>query len=276
MLRRSSPPRPGHLPNGFTLIELMIAISIMALMAVLTWRGIDGMTSAQARLKERTDAVLSLQAGLNQWSADLDAVASFPSAAAIDWDGRALRLTRRLVSRAAGQTEDAVVVAWARRDVAGQGQWLRWQSLPLQSRGDLQNAWSAAAQWAQNPGDDLKAREVQIVPLLQWQIYYFRGGSWTNPLSAADEAVGGAAGGVGNVAALAGANLAAGTALSGLVRAVGLQGGNNFGAASAGAVNATPATPDGVRLVLTLPSGQPLSGTLTRDWVRPSLGGGKS
>ena len=276
MLCRKSPSRRGRLPNGFTLIELMIAISIMALMAVLTWRGIDGMTSAQARLKERTDAVLSLQAGLNQWGADLDAVVSFPSAAAIDWDGRALRLTRRLAGRAAGQTEDAVVVAWARRDVAGQGQWLRWQSLPLQSRGDLQNAWSAAAQWAQNPGDDLKAREVQIVPLLQWQIYYFRGGSWTNPLSAADEAVGSAAAGVGNATALAGANLAAGTALSGLVRAVGFQGGNGAAAANAGAVNATPATPDGVRLVLTLPTGQPLSGTLTRDWIRPSLGGGKS
>ena len=278
MRHLGSTPRRGRLANGFTLIELMIAISIMALMAVLTWRGIDGMTSAQARLKERADAVLSLQAGLNQWGADLDAVVSFPSVASMDWDGRALRLTRRLASRAAGQTEDAVVVAWARRDVAGQGQWLRWQSLPLQSRGDLQNAWSAAAQWAQNPGDDLKAREVQIVPLSQWQIYYFRGGSWTNPLSSADEVVGGATDrvGLGNVTALAGANLAAGTALSGLVRAVGLQGGNVPGTANAGAANAAPSTPDGVRLVLTLPPGQPLSGALTRDWIRPSLGGGKS
>ena len=33
-------------------------------------------------------------------------------------------------------------------------------------------------------------------------------------------------------------------------------------------------TPDGVRLVLTLSHGQALSGTLTRDWVRPLLGGG--
>jgi general secretion pathway protein J len=34
--------------------------------------------------------------------------------------------------------------------------------------------------------------------------------------------------------------------------------------------------PDGVRLVLTLPSDGAVQGTLTRDWVRLSLGGGKS
>jgi general secretion pathway protein J len=33
--------------------------------------------------------------------------------------------------------------------------------------------------------------------------------------------------------------------------------------------------PDGVRLVLTLSSGQAISGTLTRDWVNPTIGGGK-
>ncbi|MDB5945160.1 MAG: methylation, partial [Ramlibacter sp.] len=30
--------------------------------------------------------------------------------------------------------------------------------------------------------------------------------------------------------------------------------------------------PDGVRLVLTLPAGQAVSGQITRDWVRPTLG----
>jgi general secretion pathway protein J len=34
--------------------------------------------------------------------------------------------------------------------------------------------------------------------------------------------------------------------------------------------------PDGVRLVLQLPPGETISGTLTRDWVRPTLSGGKS
>ena len=33
------------------------------------------------------------------------------------------------------------------------------------------------------------------------------------------------------------------------------------------------AVPDGVRLVLKLSAGQAVSGTLTRDWVTPDLGG---
>jgi general secretion pathway protein J len=41
-------------------------------------------------------------------------------------------------------------------------------------------------------------------------------------------------------------------------------------------VGATPAAPDGVRLVLTLPQGEVLAGTLTRDWVRPTVAGNKS
>jgi len=35
------------------------------------------------------------------------------------------------------------------------------------------------------------------------------------------------------------------------------------------------ALPDGVRLVLTLATGQAISGTVTRDWVQPGVGGGK-
>ncbi len=37
-----------------------------------------------------------------------------------------------------------------------------------------------------------------------------------------------------------------------------------------------PPSPDGVRLVLELPPGQALAGTLTRDWARPTAGGNKS
>jgi general secretion pathway protein J len=40
--------------------------------------------------------------------------------------------------------------------------------------------------------------------------------------------------------------------------------------------DAAGAVPDAVRLVLTLPSSHPLAGTLTRDWMRPTIGGNKS
>ncbi len=231
--------------HGFTLIELLVAISVMALMAVLSWRGLDGMTRAQAQLQQRADDVLTLQAGLNQWGADLDAIIQFPQTPALDWDGRALRMTRRgIVASGANPTqpasvEDVVrVVAWSRRDLDGTGQWLRWQSPPLQTRGDIQAAWALAAQWAQNPGEAEKRNEVRVTPLAQWQVFFYRGGAWSNPLSSS---------------------------------------GNSAPATPAVPTGAPDLSiPDGVRVVLTLPAGQAISGVLTRDWVRPTLGGGKS
>lgn len=230
---------PKHL-RGFTLIELLVAIGVMALMAGLSWRGLDGMARTQSQVQLRADGVLTLQAGLAQWGADLDAMVEPPATQtqaqwqALDWDGRGLRITRRsTVSPGSG----LLVVAWARRNVDGAGQWLRWQSRPLQTRAELQSAWDRAAQWAQNPGDEEKRYEVRITPLEQWQIFYFRRDAWTNPLS-------------------------------------------SDGAATVPAAGQAPANdlalPDGVRLVLTLPPGEAIGGTLTRDWVRPTVGGGKS
>ena len=221
--------------TGFTLIELLVALSVMAVLAMLSWRGIDGMARIQAQTQARADDVLSLQAALGQWTADLDALQQIPRQSAIDWDGRVLRLTRR---PATVGVDGALVVAWTRRVIDGAGQWLRWESPPLRSRGALEQAWARAGVWAQNPGDEERKREVRIAPIDEWQIFYFRADAWTNPLSSE------------GVPALP----------PGVVAPV------------------VPgsATPEGVRLVLVLPEGQTLSGKIVRDWVRPTLGGGKS
>ncbi|MDP2092522.1 MAG: prepilin-type N-terminal cleavage/methylation domain-containing protein [Hydrogenophaga sp.] len=220
---------------GFTLIELLVALSVMAVLAMLSWRGIDGMARIQAQTQARADDVLALQAALGQWTADLDAIQQIPRQNAIDWDGRVLRLTRR---PATAGVDGALVVAWTRRVIDGAGQWLRWESPPLRSRGELDQAWARAGLWAQNPGDEERQREVRIAPIDEWQIFYFRTDAWTNPLSSE------------GIPALP----------PGVVAPV------------------VPgsATPEGVRLVLVLPEGQTLSGKIVRDWVRPTLGGGKS
>ena len=159
--------------GGFTLIELLVAITIMALMAVLSWRGLDGMARAQSQTSQRADEVLTLQAGLAQWKVDLDALTQTPFASSLDWDGRVLRLTRRTALLGDG----LVVVAWTRRsDAGGQyatGQWLRWQSPVLRTVGAWNEAWSRASQWAQNASAEDRAREVQVMALQDWQIFYF-------------------------------------------------------------------------------------------------------
>lgn len=215
--------------RGFTLIELLVAIGLLALMAGLSWRGLDGMTRSEAQMRLHSDEVLALQAGLGQWGADLDALTVQPNVPSLDWDGRALRILR---ASSASDGAGLTVVAWSRRSIEGQGQWLRWQSPPLKTRGELQLAWQKAAQWAQSPGDDDRQREVRIAALDQWQIFYYRSGAWSNPLS------------------------------------------------SSGATGDTKTAPDStmpdaIRLVLALAPGQAISGSVTRDWLRPGVGGGK-
>ena len=274
--------RPNAAPKarrhrGFTLIELLVALVLMAVMAALSWRGFDAMQRNQTSLARHSQEVLSLQNGLAQWTADLEAIETQPGQSSMDWDGRALRLLRR-GSQSAG--EGLYVVAWAQGQRAQGSVWLRWSSPPLTNRAQMLAAWSQAALWAQNPGDAERLREVVIAPMTGWQIVYFRGGAWSNPLSSADQVstspvapappVIGASGVVTEPpkqegAADAGKGLLG--ALAGAVPTAASQ------VANAAAQTKTEALPDGVRLVLTLPDGGAISGTLTRDWSRAGLGG---
>lgn len=231
--------------HGFTLVEVLVALAVMATLAVMAWRGIDAMGSAQTATRERSEGVLALQAGLAQWRADLDAVALLAPVGGIDFDGRVLRITRHSMAGdlAAGTGTEEVpqatlrsirVVAWGVRQIDGQRQWLRWQSASVRTREDLQIAWQQAALWGQNPSDELRRQEVAIVGLDEWQVFYFRNDSWSSPLSSA------------------------------------------AGLGAPGAATFQSPQPDGVRLVLTLSEGQVLSGRLQHDWVRPTYGAGRS
>ena len=222
--------------RGFTLVELLVALFAMALLAVMSWRGLDGMTRAQSATAARADEVLTLQVGLSQWSADLDAIVDMKVSRALDWNGRVLRMTRRDTSN---PVSGVLVAAWTLRG----GQWMRWQSAPLTTRGQLDQAWLKADQWSQTPGDEERRLEVAIAPVQEWKIFYFRSDAWTNPQSSG----------------------ATTTPPAGLTP----------DAAAAIVAQTDPAIPDGVRLVMVLPPGGALAGEISIDWVRPTVGGGK-
>lgn len=162
--------------RGFTLIELMVAIAAMALLALMSWRGLDGMARAQAHNRERGDAVLILQTTLSQWTADLDATIALSQTQPIDWDGRVLRLTRRGPDLA---QPVMYVAAWTMRaDVNGQTRWFRWQSAPFTTRDEWQQAWQSASSWGQGGSNVGRGAEVALMPLGRWQLGYFRDNAW--------------------------------------------------------------------------------------------------
>ena len=223
--------------RGFTLVEVLVAIAIMAAMTLMSWRGLDGMLRSQSALQARADQLGTLQAGLAQWQTDLNQLAELTGTPSWDWDGKVLRLTRQ----APAPSNDGVrVVAWTwRQDLARLrgGDWLRWQSDTLSTRDAWQQAWQNALIWSQTPTQELRRGETAVYPLSGWQFYVYRGNSWVNPLSS--DAKG------------------------------------QTGAAASGTVaTATDRTPDGVRLMLDLPAATPLAGRLSIDWVRPTLSGG--
>ncbi len=228
--------------KGFTLIEVMVALVVMSIMAVLTWQGIDGMAKASAQHRARSDDVAAIQTALLQWRTDLDqmidasqtppaalSAGSAGTAKAIEFDSRILRITRRFGG------DEVRVVAWGTRRVDSGTQstrrFMRWVSEPVRTRGQWQAAWDQAARWGQNPGDAEILRETAVLSVDEWQIFYFRNDAWSNPLSAD------------------------GTATPN----------NNSGSAN----------PDGVRLILQLSPSQQPGGKLTLDWVQPTRGGGK-
>ena len=166
---------------GFTLIEVLVALGAMALLALMSWRGLDGMAQSQAVNRGRGDALLTLQTTLTQWTADLDAVTQLGATTPIDWDGRVLRLTRRGTNDA---TPVALVVAWTLRVDADGPHWLRWQSPPFTTRGGWRQAWNLAASWAQEGTGEARRNEVVLMPLTGWQLSYFRNGAWAPAISA--------------------------------------------------------------------------------------------
>ena len=63
--------------RGFTLVELLVAISILAMVAVLGWRGLDGIVRARVALTEQMDTTRGMQLAFAQMQSDCEHMADF-------------------------------------------------------------------------------------------------------------------------------------------------------------------------------------------------------
>lgn len=57
--------------EGFTLIEVMVAIMLMAVVSLIAWRGLDSVSRADAHLKAGTEQTEALLRALNQLDRDV-------------------------------------------------------------------------------------------------------------------------------------------------------------------------------------------------------------
>ena len=163
---------------GFTLVEVLVALMVMAIMAVMAWQGVDGIVRARDSNQDRLERSLRLNSVLSQWEQDLAAVqetAVVPSA--LSFDGSTLRLVRR----APGGLQ---LVVWSLLPdpgaaQAGSGTWLRWAGPAVTTSGGLQDSWLRSQQFQGSEPGQLRT----LTGVAQWQVYYFVGNTWSNAQS---------------------------------------------------------------------------------------------
>lgn len=156
--------------QGFTLVEVLVALALMAVLASMSWQGIASVADAKRASDERVNATLRIGTVLAQWEQDLGQLHDTALVPAISFDGQSLRLVRR-------QADGLQLVAWALRE----GRWTRWASPVVSRAAGLQEAWLASQQLLGNEPDQLTLMDQ----VAAWQVYFYRGNAWSNAQSSA-------------------------------------------------------------------------------------------
>ncbi len=161
--------------TGFTLVEVLVALMIMALMAAMAWQGVDAIVRSRDASQLRVESTLRLNTVIAQWEQDLASLQETASVPPLAFDGATLRLTRR----GAGGVQ---LVTWALRNDQTGASLHRWVSPPYTTRAELQEMWLRSQQFQGSEVGQLRTLEG----LSQWQVYFYRGNGWSNAQSSGD------------------------------------------------------------------------------------------
>lgn len=63
-----------YIPRGFTLLELLVAITVLSIVSMIAWRGLDSLVATRERLEPEVDDVRSLLTAFGQMERDLTQV----------------------------------------------------------------------------------------------------------------------------------------------------------------------------------------------------------
>jgi general secretion pathway protein J len=167
-MRPSPSPALGRRVSsaGFTLVEVLVALVVMATMAGMAWRGIDALVRSREIAQARLAQTARLQTVLAQWEVDLRALQdSHSTVPPIAFDGGNLVLTRQAPT-------GLQVVVWSLRE----GSLWRWESPAQRTVQDLEDQRQRGLQQLAQRNPALRAYDG----VAAWQFYCYWGNAWSN------------------------------------------------------------------------------------------------
>ncbi len=153
--------------GGFTLVEVLVAMMIMSILAMMAWQGVDSIVQARNISQSKLEKLLRVNTVIAQFEADLNASqdsGSLPQQLPT-FDGLAMRMTRRTPT-------GLQLVVWSLRS----GIWTRWAGTPVTTAKAMEQSWSTASQLMGNEPAQIRT----LTGISEWQCYFYRGAAWSN------------------------------------------------------------------------------------------------
>ncbi len=159
--------------KGFTLIELLVAISILAIVAVLGWRGLDSIVRARFALTAEIESTRGMQLAFAQMQSDAEHLASptlLQNRSSLMADADSMSLVRNVYLE--NEPTRLAVVTYRVRD----GMLERRESAATRDLVQIDMLWKAAASKLDTAQPVVLQSNVTSMVVL-----VFQGGGWVNP-----------------------------------------------------------------------------------------------
>lgn len=154
--------------RGFTLVELLVAISILAILAVLGWRGLDGIVRARIALTQEMDVTRGMQLAFAQMQSDAEHLAGreiIGRRPNLQWDENRFMLVRKIYN----ENEPSQLAVVSYRVV--NGNLIRRESPGTRDLAQLEALWQAAGSDVPSESSPPVALQSGLVGMnvLAWQ-----------------------------------------------------------------------------------------------------------
>lgn len=147
-----------RMQHGFTLVEMLVALTILALISIMSWRGLDAVLRADEQLGEQASQTQALFNALSQMARDLEQHVQTPGMstepampvlpASIRWQAEGQGPALLLIERRTEQGQGVQQIQWRLQEGRLQrGAGLAGQDYPLPEPGPLLDVLAPVSAW---------------------------------------------------------------------------------------------------------------------------------